>query len=137
MNGHDEEVAKGMSFVKNKNEKNRQSMFLKALETLDHHQDTSVFLTWENFCEMAVDQLLSKNSRRTLQSWFRACKLNNVLVPISKQHFHQTTKELSPFLEHVDKGKGITLRDSEDMYKELRSWELENLEELTLDMITN
>ena len=82
----------------------------------------NVVLTWEQCCEITVDQLLSKHSGRILQFWFRAHELNNVFLPISKQGFHQITKDLNPFLEHLDEEKGIKLRDNEDMCKELRSW---------------
>ena len=85
LNGHDEEVTKGMSFFCQKQKLEEQSKhILKALETLDHYQDMNIVLTWEKYCEMVVSQLLSKYSGRNFQSWFATCKLNNMFLPISK-----------------------------------------------------
>ena len=137
VNGADQEVMKGISNYQRRKVEEQGKHILKALEMMDQHENVEVNVAWEECCDKACDEMLSNYSGRTISSWFRTYKLNNMLLPLSKIGFHQVTKDLNPFLEYAYEAKGVTLRDNEDLCKELRCWALEKLEELNLDIITN
>ena len=71
-------------------------------------------------CDEACAQRMSRHSSKTVQFWVNYCKLNNKLLPISKQRFYSVAKYFNIFVEHADEKKGIKLRDDEDLYKSLR-----------------
>ena len=47
------------------------------------------------------------------------------------------TRDLNPFLEYEDVDKGTKLRENEDLHEKLRKWTLDNLEGLSLSMMTS
>jgi len=106
---------------------------LKVLQVVSHYYDECKSITWRTACEIASDELVTDVCRHTIERWYVLYKDNNYKLPVSKRGKHSITKDLNSFLLTED--KGTEKRDNNDVYRLLRSWALEHLEELTIESI--
>ena len=88
---------------------------------------------WDEACELASRLFLNKYSACTIQLWCRLCVASNFKFPVSKIGKVKVTNNLNPF-GFIGETK---IRDNNDIFQEFRTYALENLEGLTINIVRN
>ena len=137
LHGDDDEFYLGLSRYQTEKTRNQLRHIAKSLKIISEAHEKNNNLTWRDACIKSGKELLAGIGGRSIEIWYLTFKSNNYKLPISKQGIARITKDKNPFLQLVDEDSGKTYRDNEDIYTNLRTWALENLEILSIALITN